>query len=64
MIEIIGEAKTTGLANNSAKALKIESIVKAWKKINDDPNMSEAQKCLVAQTAMATIWRIYEGSGE
>lgn len=61
MIEIIDEAKRTGIASNSAKALKIESIVKAWKKINDDPNMSEAQKAIVAQTAMFEIWRIYEG---
>lgn len=63
MIEI--KENTMGaMASNSAKMLKIESIVKAWAKIDNDDSMSESQKILVAKAAMSQIWRIVEGGGE
>ena len=63
MIEI--KENTMGvMASNSARMLKIESIVKAWAKIDNDDSMSENQKILVAKAAMSQIWRIVEGGGE
>ena len=59
MIEI--KENTMGaMASNSAKMLKIESIVKAWAKVDGDDSLSEDQKILVTKAAMSEIWRILE----
>ena len=64
MIEIVSEA-TQNIAINSAHLLKIASIVKAWKKIEDDPDYAESQKDLVSRTSMARIFQIItEGKNE
>lgn len=63
MIEI-KENAMGHMASNSARMLKIESIVKAWAKIDGDESMSENQKILVAKAAMSQIWRIVEGGAE
>ena len=62
MIEIIGNPKN--MASNSAKALEIEGIVKAWAKIERDEDLTEEQKSIVSRTAMFTIWKIYESENE
>lgn len=59
MIEIKENAMES-MASNSAKMLKIESIVKAWAKVDGDDSLSEDQKILVAKAAMSEIWRIVE----
>ena len=61
MIEIIGEARQTEMANSSAKVVKIESIVRAWAKIEADDGLTEDQKNLVTRTVMSQIWKIVEG---
>lgn len=60
MIEIV-ETAPKDMAINSSKAKKIESIVKAWKKIEGDESLSEAQKNIVTRSAMQQVWRIMEG---
>ena len=57
MIEIVSEA-TQNIAINSARLLKIASIAKAWRKIEDDPDYAESQKDLVSRTSMARIYEI------
>ena len=59
MIEIKENAMES-MASNSARMLKIESIVKAWAKVDGDDSLSEDQKILVAKAAMSEIWRIVE----
>ena len=61
MIEIIGEARQSGMANNSTRIVKIESIVRAWAKIEADDGLTEDQKNLVTRTVMSQIWKIMEG---
>lgn len=59
MIEI--KNAPTGMASNSAKMLKIESIVKAWRKIESDDQYTEAQRDLVSRTSMQRIDQIIGG---
>ena len=60
MIEIIGNPKN--MASNSAKALEIEGIVKAWAKIERDEDLTEEQKNIVTRVAMQQVWKIMEES--
>ena len=62
MIEIIEEARTAErMASNSARMLKIASVVKAWAKVDADDTLTEEQKNIVMKAAMAEVWRIVEG---
>ena len=61
MIEIIDGARQSETANSSSKVVKIESIVRAWAKIEADDGLTEDQKNLVTRTVMSQIWRIMEG---
>ena len=62
MIEIIEEARTAErMASNSARMLKIASVVKAWAKVDADETLTEDQKNIVMKAAMAEVWRIVEG---
>ena len=62
MIEIIEEARTAErMASNSARLLKIASVVKAWAKVDADETLTEDQKNIVMKAAMAEVWRIVEG---
>lgn len=56
MIEIKDIPKS--MASSSARLLKIESIVKAWYKIENDPEYAESQKDLVSRTSIARIYEI------
>ena len=58
MIEI---KETSGkLASNSANAIKIECIVRAWFKVDTDDSYSDEQRNIVTRAAMSEIWRIME----
>ena len=59
MIEI--KDLPASMANNSAKMLKIEGIVKAWRKIENDEQYTEAQRDLVSRTSMSRIDQIIGG---
>ena len=62
MIEIIEEARTAErMASNSARLLKIASVVKAWAKVDADETLTEDQKNIVMKAAMAEVWRLVEG---
>lgn len=62
MIEIIEEARATErMASNSARMLKIASVVKAWAKVDADETLTEDQKNIVMKAAMAEVWRLVEG---
>lgn len=56
MIEIKNAPQS--MASNSAKMLKIEGIVKAWRKIESDDLYTEAQRDLVSRTSMNRISQI------
>ena len=56
MIEI--KKAPQSMASNSAKMLKIEGIVKAWRKIESDDLYTEAQRDLVSRTSMNRISQI------
>ena len=60
MIEI-KENAMEHMANNSARMLKIASVVKAWAKVDADDTLTEEQKNIVMKAAMAEVWRIVEG---
>lgn len=59
MIEIKNAPQS--MASNSARMLKIESIVKAWRKIESDDQYTEAQRSLVSRTSMSRISQIIGG---
>jgi len=59
MIEI--KNAPISMASNSARMLKIESIVKAWSKIESDDQYTEAQRDLVSRTSMQRIDEIIGG---
>ena len=63
MIEIIGEARAVEWASNSAKLIKMESIVRNWAKLEKDENITDDQRNVVARSAMSRIWQIMEGEG-
>ena len=56
MIEIKNAPQS--MASNSARMLKIESIVKAWRKIESDDQYTEEQRSLVSRTSMSRISQI------
>lgn len=56
MIEIKNAPQS--MVSNSAKMLKIEGIVKAWRKIESDDQYTEAQRDLVSRTSMQRIDQI------
>lgn len=56
MIEIKNAPQS--MVSNSAKMLKIEGIVKAWRKIESDDLYTEAQRDLVSRTSMNRISQI------
>ena len=60
MIEIKENAREH-MASNSARMLKIASVVKAWVKVDADETLTEDQKNIVMKAAMAEVWRIVEG---
>ena len=60
MIEI-KENAMEHMASNSARMLKIASVVKAWVKVDADETLTEDQKNIVMKAAMAEVWRIVEG---
>ena len=60
MIEI-KENAMEHMANNSARLLKIASVVKAWAKVDADETLTEDQKNIVMKAAMAEVWRLVEG---
>ena len=59
MIEIKNAPQS--MASSSARLLKIESIVKAWRKIESDDQYTEAQRSLVSRTSMSRISQIIGG---
>ena len=59
MIEI--KDLPANMASSSARLLKIESIVKAWRKIESDDQYTEAQRDLVSRTSMSRIDQIIGG---
>ena len=60
MIEIIGEARLAKWASDSAKLIKMESIVRNWSKLEKDETMTDEQRNIVARSAMSRIWQIME----
>ena len=60
MIEIIGNERATKIINAETKIQKIEGLVRAWAKIDNDDCFTKEQKNFVTRSVMSEVWRIVE----
>ena len=63
MIEIKETNSVKEMARDSAKSIKIASIVMAWAKIEKEERYTDEQKNFLARATMHEIWRIFDSEG-